>query len=148
VQDRIETFMGIGDEDMHDAYNEASKTIRRLYRETERKITQLDVATVSVSHVMQMMRSYEDQGETHRAVQFAATWMSNLAQADRDEIMLAAGYALPERDQLLRECVHGAMLTTDCCLECDCGIEDVRTFSGPGAQLMDESYEQYQQRVR
>jgi hypothetical protein len=111
VQDRIETFMGIGDEDMHDAYNEASKTIRRLYRETERKITQLDVATVSVSHVMQMMRSYEDQGETHRAVQFAATWMSNLAQADRDEIMLAAGYALPERDQLLRECVHGAMLT-------------------------------------
>ncbi len=46
-------------------------------------------------------------------VQFFGTYLSNY-NVDRDEIMLAAGYALPERDQLLRECEHGVILATDC----------------------------------
>jgi hypothetical protein len=108
------------DYDVQDAQN----TVTRLTGEIEAKRTQLDVPQMSYADIMQLARNYEDNKRSWPSpVQFFATYLSNTAQADRDEIMLAAGYTLPEREQLLRECEHGVTLATDCCLECDCGIK-------------------------
>lgn len=91
-------------EDGQDALND----VTRLCREVENKRTQLNrEVPVDLATLASLLRNFDDQ-KRGTAAEWFATYFSNY-NTDRDEFLLAAGYTLPERDQLLREeeCAHG-----------------------------------------
>lgn len=99
-----------------EARGEATETVTRLYREIAELNSNLRVKEVPVDleTLASLMRNFEDQ-KLKSPVQYFATYFSNF-NIDSLEFFLAAGYALPEGEQLLRECdsdIHEREITPD-----------------------------------
>lgn len=102
------------DYDNQDGLNE----VMRLCREIDSKRTQLSLMQLD-GETLASMLAHVDATKCS-AVEYFARYFSNL-NTSVEEFRLAAGAPLKSCDQLLRQCVHGVDIATECCLPCDVG---------------------------